>query len=113
LTNSRTKGAAGEREVINILKQHLPGTTIERNLMQTAKGGYDFLLFNKYACEVKRYAKGKNYLTAWWDQAARQASDVGMQPVLFYRFDRKPWRVVTQSREFDSIEQFLAVGCDA
>ena len=110
MTNSRTKGAAGEREVINILKQHLPGETIERNLMQTAKGGYDFVLFNKYACEVKRYAKGKNYLTAWWDQALRQASDVGMQPVLFYRFDRTPWRVVTQSREFESIEQFLAVG---
>ena len=113
MTNSRNKGAVGEREVINILKQHLPGTTIERNLMQTAKGGYDFLLFDKYACEVKRRAKGKSYLTAWWEQAVTQADDVGMKPVLFYRFDRKPWRVVTRSQEFDSIEQFLAVGCDA
>ena len=99
--------------MINILKQHLPGTTIERNLMQTAKGGYDFLLFNKYACEVKRRAKGKSYLTAWWQQAVTQADDVGMKPVLFYRFDRKPWRVVTRSQQFDTIEQFLAVGCDA
>lgn len=76
--------------------------------MQTAKGGYDFLLLNRYACEVKRRATGKSYRPSWWAQAVRQADDAGLQPLLFYRFDRKPWRVVGPDRQYESIEELAA-----
>ena len=86
----------------------MPGEQIERNFAQAARGGCDFILLNKYACEVKRRAKGKKYSSTWWTQAVQQAEKIGMQPVLFYRFDRKPWYVVTTEGQYESLNDFVA-----
>ena len=111
---SRTKGAVGEREIIYILQQHFPYERIERNFAQAARGGCDFVLFNQFACEVKRYQRVKSFLTAWWDQACDQAIRAKLLPALFYRFDRQPWQVVIarnpqtlEQHKFDSVDEFV------
>lgn len=88
---SRRKGARGELEFINLLKDYLGDDTIRRNLEQTRDGGQDVLGVEGWAIEVKRAAKPN--LAAWWAQAVEQAKDKG-EPALAYRLDRKPWRVV-------------------
>lgn len=88
---SRRKGAAGEREFINMLKDYLGDDTIKRNLEQTRDGGQDALGIEGWALEVKRAAEPK--LAAWWAQAVEQAKGRG-EPALAYRLDRKPWRVI-------------------
>lgn len=85
---SRRKGACGEREFINLLKDYL-GDGIERNLEQVRSGGSDVVGLDGWAIEIKRAAKPT--LTQWWDQAERQAD--GKTPALAYRLDRQPWRV--------------------
>ena len=49
---SRQKGQRGEREVCQILAEHLGGE-FKRNLMQTQEGGFDILGLDEYAIEVK------------------------------------------------------------
>lgn len=91
---SRRKGATGEREFINLLKDYLGDRTIARNLEQCRQGGSDVAegeqkILANWAIEIKRAAKPT--LSAWWDQAERQAE--GKTPALAYRLDRQPWRV--------------------
>ena len=50
----RTKGAAGEREICDLIFQNL-GIQVHRNLSQTRDGGADIKL-NPYSLEVKRRA---------------------------------------------------------
>lgn len=93
MTNSRTKGAAGEREVARILQDQL-GIELTRNLDQTRDGGYDLLGLPGWAIEVKRYkTAGKAERQAWWKQAVEQAGE-DLQPVVIYRLDRQGWRVM-------------------
>ncbi len=90
MTNSRTKGRAGEQEVVRILRDEL-GLPINRNWQaQCAQGGADILAVPGWAIEVKRQ---KVFSNEWWPQAVRQAELVGTRPALVYRLDRKPWRV--------------------
>lgn len=89
--NSRQKGAAAERDVANILKDHL-GIEVKRNLDQWRSGGYDLVGVEGFAIEVK-IAKTP-LINQWWEQAKTQAADAGLIPALFWRVDRKPWRVV-------------------
>lgn len=92
--NSRNKGAAAEREVAKLIEDHL-GVKVKRNLMQTAEGGHDLIGLDGWAIEVKRYSTAtwatKN---TWWQQAVRQAEDVGAMPVVLYRLDRAEWRAL-------------------
>lgn len=90
--SSRTKGAAGEREFIKLLKKAVPGVEIKRNLQQSAEGGYDIIGLEMFAIEVKRQESLS--VAAWWSQAVSQAT-VGQVPVLAFRQSRKPWRVLT------------------
>ena len=92
--NSRNKGAAAEREVIGLIEDHL-GVRCKRNLMQTAEGGHDLIGLPGWAVEVKRYASATNAIKeGWWQQAVRQAKDVGAKPVVLYRLDRSYWRAM-------------------
>ena len=124
--NSRAKGKAGERELINELKVLLPPeltSELTRNLDQTRDGGHDILGLGDWALEVKRYAEVLPAdLERFWKQATEQARKDEKRPALAYRQDRRPWRVVTRgwgnSDEYeDTIEmslglfaKFVAVG---
>jgi len=88
--NSRQKGKSGELEVVHLLREEL-GLETTRNLDQWRDGGSDILGVEGWAIEVKR-AKTPN-IKSWWEQAVRQAGDV-KSPALWYRLDRKYWRVV-------------------
>ena len=85
------KGKVGEREFINLLKDYLGDDAIKRNLDQTRDGGHDVIGIDGWTIEIKRAAKPN--LTAWWNQAVEQAIGNG-EPVLAYRIDRRPWRVI-------------------
>ena len=96
--NSRAKGKAGERELINELKALLPPeltSELTLNLDQTRDGGHDILGLGDWALEVKRYAEVTPAdLERFWKQATEQARKDEKRPALAYRQDRRPWRVV-------------------
>lgn len=118
---SRSKGQRGEREVIKLLQpiinkayeeaiaagivdgnRELP--VLERNLMQTAKGGFDIVGLKWLALEVKY--QETDHLNQWWEQTLEQAkgrsvpsSDgpkiVGARiPILIYRKNNVKWNVM-------------------
>ena len=97
--NSRTKGATNERWIVNAMNdyfnQEIPHFSIQmtRNLDQTRDGGYDILGLDEFAIEAKHYAKGCHYRSEWWQQVCKAASDHQI-PVLVYKFNHQPQRVV-------------------
>ncbi len=91
MTNSRNKGAEGEREVARILRKEL-GIDVHRNWQAQAAGGGADILIPGWAVEVKR-AKVLR-IAPWWTQAAIQANSSGLRPVLIYRPDRGNWRAL-------------------
>jgi len=101
MTNSRTKGAAGEREFAKMIHDHL-GLEVTRNLDQTRDGGYDLLGIPGWAVEVKRYkTAGRSERREWWQQSLAQARDAGLLPVVIYRLDRQPWRAMVAWQDKD------------
>lgn len=88
---SRDKGARGEREFLKALGDEL-GEALTRNLEQTRNGGADCLKVKGWAIEVKRREALSR--PAWWRQACEQAESAGGQPMLAYRRNREPWRVM-------------------
>ena len=96
MINSRTKGAAAEREIFNILSECL-GVKIERNLVQTREGGSDTVV-GDWAIEVKRQETLS--VAVWWVQAVEQAKRVNKKPMLIYRKSRMPWKVIVSARDF-------------
>lgn len=102
---SRDKGARGEREAAALLRKALPdGWTVER--FGTGESGHDLRILSPegerppFAIEVKRYAdfevgevlRGPSArFLAWWTQARTQAGDIGREPILLTRGDRRPW----------------------
>lgn len=90
---SRNKGKAGERELAALLKE-LTGHDVRRRVRQH-DGDDDLMGLPGWSIECKRYATAPLFLVAqWWRQAAEQAQQTDAMPVLFYRADRQPWRVV-------------------
>lgn len=96
---SRDKGKRGEREIIDLLqpvvneiREHLqlPEMKLKRNTLQSDSGGSDVAGLPWMALEVKLHATLN--LNQWWVQTISQAED-GQEPILFYRTDRKGWRV--------------------
>mgnify|MGYP001108127695 FL=1 len=93
---SRRKGAAFEREIANLIKDHL-GLDAKRNLMQTAEGGHDLLGVSGWAIECKRYASIKPAdLRKFWEQTVMQAHYVNALPCLITKADRQPIQVHIQ-----------------
>jgi Holliday junction resolvase len=95
MTNSRQKGAAGEREVAQELHRQL-GMNFKRNLNQyQERSEGDLVCDNEafpFCIEVKRAAKGWTCRPAWEVQAFEQAEKVGKFPCVIYRFDGQQWR---------------------
>lgn len=96
---SRDKGQRGERQVIKLLKPivdrvylayGIDPPLLQRNLLQSDRGGFDVYGLDWMALEVKwqeTYA-----VPMWWRQTLDQCGE-GQIPVLFYRRSRVPWSV--------------------
>ena len=105
IINSRQKGAGAEREFAGLVHDW-SGVRLIRNLEQTRSGGHDLIVhpdevgsvadaFRKLAIECKRYQTATDaQIQKWWAQAVLQADQAGLKPVLAYRANRSPWRVV-------------------
>lgn len=105
--NIRAKGQTGEREIANALnpivlkllaKYRFPlpqadKPPIQRNQNQSAVGGADLVGTFGLAIEIKRQEALS--VNTWWKQCTTQAAAAGEVPVLIYRQNGKPWRVVT------------------
>ena len=94
---SQRKGAIGELEFMKELQKRLPWTTLTRNTYeQRVVGGVDILGLPGFAIEVKRYGRSPTgwYQSAWWDQCVSTAAELGAIPLLGYRYNNAPWRVV-------------------
>ena len=96
--SSRNKGAAGEREFASLLTDAL-GFVVKRKLGQARDGGDDVQV-GKYRIEVKRREALR--LDEWCKQI-EQATGPGQVPVVAYRRNGQPWRVVVPLEWF--IEQ--------
>ncbi len=93
-SKSRNKGADGERELINLIRDNT-GLKLERNLAQSFGGGHDLLGLEDWAIECKRYnVVDSSAKKIFWRQAVSQAKQVDKRPVVAYREDRRPWRVI-------------------
>lgn len=93
--SQRNKGAAGEREVCSLIREHL-GIKAVRNLMQTRDGGADIKL-SPYSIEVKRRARiGLVY--DWMAQARKECSGEE-RPLVLCRADGKEWLAVMPIEE--------------
>ncbi len=95
MVNSRNKGAAFERVIVNKLNTALESrgieTRVKRNLDQYQTKGMADIYFDKFAIECKRYkesAKKTTYKNEWWQQAVESAGD-SLIPLLIYKYDRK------------------------
>lgn len=93
------KGKRGEREVVQLLQPVVNAVysalgreppVLQRNTLQSDRGGYDIVGLDWLAPEVKR-CETLN-LSGWWQQCKEQARP-GQTPVLFYRKNGTKWRV--------------------
>jgi Holliday junction resolvase len=103
--NSRQKGAGAEREFAGLIHDW-SGVRLVRNLEQTPSAGHDLIVhpdevggvadsFRKLAIECKRYQTATDaQIQKWWAQAVVKAEQAGLIPVLVYRANRSPWRVI-------------------
>ena len=88
MTNSRNKGASFEREVSNLIQEHL-GVGVKRDLEQYRESDRgDLIGLEGWTIECKRRAKG-SVEYSWWEQVCSAAEKSGTIPVLIYRFDRQ------------------------
>lgn len=103
--NGQNKGKEGEREIAramnNIIKDCLVAhgmpvpdvDIVQRNQNQSAVGGNDLSNCFGLSIEVKRQEQLS--VNTWWAQTVKAAQANNETPVLLYRQNRKPWRVVT------------------
>lgn len=99
--NPRSKGQRGEREVISILQpvvdrvcrsKSLTPPLLQRNALQAHLGGNDIHGLDWISIEVK-YCENEQ-IGPWWKQACRQAGKSKSIPVLFYRCNNAPFKVM-------------------
>jgi hypothetical protein len=93
----RNKGARGERELLDLLSEELgdalasmltEGEAMRRNLAQTRDSGADCICLKGWAIEVKRQESLSR--PKWWRQVRKDATELGVQPMLAYRQNCKP-----------------------
>lgn len=91
MTNSRRKGAEGERELSRILR----GYGVEARRGQQfcgANGDADVVGLEGFHIEVKRVERGAGQIHEWIHQSERDARD-GEVPTVFHRKNREGWVV--------------------
>lgn len=95
MVDSRAKGAGFEREIANLIYEHL-GISVRRDLEQYREALHgDLIGLDGWTIECKRYRDNSSFLhrPEWWTQTCNSARD-GSNPVLIYKFDRRPIRCV-------------------
>lgn len=56
------------------------------------------------AWSLENFLAGKpSPVWGWWNQAQRQANDLGMEPMLLFCANRMPWRMLIRERYFVSL----------
>ena len=96
MTNSRAKGAAGERELANILKDY--GFEARRGQQYCgANGDPDVVGIPGIHIECKRCEQYR--IDKWMHQAAEDAKD-GEIPVVIFRANKTPWKVTMDLEHF-------------
>lgn len=109
MVNSRQKGATGEESLRTLLNE---ATGLEFNRVPGSGSGkikgdlYIHKENNRFCIEVKNYAESPfsdkiftnktNNLTLWWDKLRNQSKLVGQEPILFYKYNRSKFFVVTE-----------------
>ena len=100
MADSRQKGAAFERAIINAIKDRLGDKLLEmpkRNLSQYQIKGEADILIPGWSIECKAHANtGGVYKQGWWQQAIDAAANTDRFPVLIYKFNNRPVRCVLQ-----------------
>ena len=93
--NSRTKGAAFERLIVNKINDCLEDLGMDRkakrNLDQAYIKGLADIYIGQFAIECKRYGESKNtnmYKQAWWDQVVSSAGQ-NLIPILIYKYNKR------------------------
>ena len=97
MTNSRAKGATGEREIANILKEYGFKDARRGQQFSGANGDPDVIGLDGVHIEVKR-VEHLNIDKAM-EQSIRDARE-GEMPTVFHRKNRKPWLVTMQLDDF-------------
>lgn len=106
MVNIRDKGQGAEREVCDWLNaiylkvltsqsRDLPekrNYPFQRNQLQTAVGGSDIANPFKLDIEVKRQEALS--INTWWKQTVASAARTNGIPILVFKQNRKPWRVL-------------------
>jgi len=104
--NIRTKGQSGERQVQKILNDIIaevredlgyPAHDVidlpfQRNQNQSAVGGAD--LSNPMNLEIEVKRQEALSVNSWWKQCILSAARTGGIPILIYRQNRKPWKIM-------------------
>ena len=117
MVNGRQKGASFERTICNALQDDLNVKTAKRDFEQYRSADRGDILIDDnsfpYTIECKRYKKG-SWSQSWWDQVEKAAEAADKEPVLVYKFDRQPIRVVMRLEHLmkDKTEQGLKVELD-
>ena len=127
MVNARAKGARGEYIVRDILREYT-GYQFERIPSSGALAYLKGDLYvphekNKYCIEVKNYADSPlsdkiftqpktNNLIQWWRKLLIQARDMKQQPLLFFKYNRSPVYVVTDTKpQFADYMYISVLGC--
>ena len=106
MTNSRAKGARGERELANLLKEY--GYECRRGQQFCgANGDADVVGLPHIHIECKRVEKLN--IERAMEQSSRDARD-GEVPVVMHRKDRHPWLVTMAMGDF--MEMYSKVNKD-
>ena len=95
MADSRNKGAAFEREIVNRLNDFFVDQDIifdcKRNLSQYQTKNLTDIEIPYHAVECKFYKEGDWIKSAWWNQVCDSSGD--KIPVLIFKYNRRPIRV--------------------
>jgi len=122
MVDSRAKGAAGERQVRDVLRSRT-GLAWQRvphsGALEYMKGDL-FVpnVHNNYCVEVKFYKDSHfndkiltnktNEFISWWEQTTSQAKKQGGKPVLFFKYNRSKIFVATKDKP-ESVKNYMYV----
>jgi|TARA_A100001518_G_C1197364_1_gene41552 hypothetical protein len=95
--SSRRKGHQFERDICHKLQDDLGDIfqhPIRRDLDQTREGSLGDIHLDPFVIECKRYACKFEPPSSWWEQVWRAGQHMDRIPVLVWKVDRRPIKVM-------------------